>query len=89
MDVRPFEMPGAGFLSLTVGSLWSPGVYLPTDCLSFQLPLPNRRTSSATPLLGSYRRMLEVWQALPTEQKYELSADNIRQIVAARPYPKG
>jgi len=33
--------------------------------------------------------MLRVWQELPTEEKYELSADNIRQIVAARPYPKG
>ena len=45
--------------------------------------------NSHAPLLGSYHRMLEVWEEFPMEEKYELSADNIRQIVAARPYPKG
>jgi len=33
--------------------------------------------------------MLEVWQELPTEQKYDLSADNIQRIAGARPYPRG
>lgn len=45
--------------------------------------------NSHGPFLDSYRRMLRVWQQLPTEQKYELSADDIRGIAAARPYPKG
>ncbi len=45
--------------------------------------------NSHGPFLDSYRRMLRVWQELPTEEKYDLSADNIQQTVAARPYPKG
>lgn len=45
--------------------------------------------NSHAPLLGSYRRMLQVWQGIPMEQQYELSADDIRRILAARPYPRG
>jgi uncharacterized protein YfbU (UPF0304 family) len=45
--------------------------------------------NSHGPFLDSYRRMLRVWQQLPTERKYELSADDIQRIAAARPYPKG
>jgi uncharacterized protein len=43
--------------------------------------------NSHAPLLGSYRRMFNVWQELPTERRSDLSADDIRRIVAARPYP--
>lgn len=45
--------------------------------------------NSHGPFLDSYRRMLRVWRELPADEKYELSAENIRQLVAARPYPKG
>lgn len=38
--------------------------------------------NSREPFLDSYRRMLRVWQQLPTQQKCELSADDIQQIAA-------
>lgn len=44
--------------------------------------------NSHAPLLGSYRRMLRVWEQLPMERRYELSTDDIREIVAVGPYPK-
>jgi uncharacterized protein len=46
------------------------------------------RLNSHMPVLGAYRRMRGVWEELPVETRYELSADNIRRIVAARVYPK-
>lgn len=45
--------------------------------------------NSHAPLLSVYRRMLRVWRELPVEARYELSADDIERIAAARPYPKG
>jgi len=45
--------------------------------------------NSHAPFLDWYRRMLRVWQERPTKQRFELSSDEIRRIVAARPYPKG
>jgi uncharacterized protein YfbU (UPF0304 family) len=45
------------------------------------------RLNSHAPFLDAYRRMLLVWQQLPIERKYDLSADDIQRIAAAGPHP--
>jgi uncharacterized protein len=42
--------------------------------------------NSHMPVLDTYRRMLAMWQQLPLAQRYQLAADDIARIVAARPY---
>jgi uncharacterized protein len=43
--------------------------------------------NSHGPFLETYRRMLAVWEKLPTERKYDLTAEDIRVIAAERIHP--
>jgi uncharacterized protein len=43
--------------------------------------------NSHAPLLGAYRRMLAVWEQLPLERRFELTAKDIEAICAAKVHP--
>jgi uncharacterized protein len=46
------------------------------------------KLNSHAPSLGAYRRMLTVWEKLPTERKYQLTREDIENITAERIHPE-